>query len=73
MLMDFVVLNVDSRQAKPKQCGLTADRLFILKIINASGKSFITVNVRLCGGLGVTIAHHRSLAIAPFGTPMAMI
>jgi hypothetical protein len=73
MLMGFVVLNVDSRQAKPKQCGLIADRLFIPKIINASGKSFITVNVKQLGGLGATIVHHQNLAIARFATPMAMI
>ncbi len=73
MLMGFVVLNVDSRQAKPKPCGLTADRLFIPKTINASGKSFITVNVRLCGGLGAMIAHHQNLAIALFVISMATI
>jgi hypothetical protein len=71
--MVFVVLSVDSRQATPKQCGLIADRLFIPKIINASGKSFITVNVKQCGGLGATIAHHQNLAIALFVTSMATI
>ena len=73
MLMGFVVLNVDSHQAQLKLCGLTADRLFIRKIINASGKSFITVSANRCGGLGAMIARHQNLAIAPFGTHMAMI
>jgi hypothetical protein len=54
-------------------CGLTADRLFILKIINASGKSFITVSAKQSGGLGAMIAHPQNLAIAQFGTSMAMI
>lgn len=73
MLMGFVVLNVDSHQARLLLCGLTADRLFILKIINASGKSFITVSAKQSGGLGAMIAHPQNLAIAQFGTSMAMI
>lgn len=73
MLMAFAVLNVDSHLARQKLCGSIADRLFILKTINASGKSFITVNVKPFGGLGAMIAQHQNLAIAPFGTPMAMI
>jgi hypothetical protein len=70
--MGLAVLNVGNCQAKQRLCGLTADRLFIQKITSVNGKSFITVNVRLYGGLGVTIAHHQNLAIAQFGTPMAM-
>jgi hypothetical protein len=73
MPLGFVVLNVDSHQARLLLCGLTADRLFILKIINASGKSFITVSAKQSGGLGAMIAHPQNLAIAQFGTSMAMI
>jgi hypothetical protein len=73
MPMVFAVLNVDSHLAKLMLCGSIADLLFIPKTINASGKSFITVSAKPFGGLGATIAHHQNLAIAPFGTPMAMI
>ena len=64
--MGFAVRAVDKRLAKLKQCGLTADRLYIPKIINVSGKSFINVNVSLFGGLGATIALLQNLAIAQF-------
>ncbi len=64
--MGFIVLNVGSRRVKLKLCGLTVDRLFIPKIINASGKNFINVSVNQFGGLGAMIAHHQSLAIAQF-------
>jgi hypothetical protein len=71
--MGFVVQNVVNRPVKLKLCGLIADRLFIPKTINASGKSFITVNVRRFGGLGATIAHLQNLAIAPLETIMTTI
>jgi hypothetical protein len=71
--MVFVALNVGSHLVKPKQCGLIADRLFILKTINANGKSFINVIAKQLGGLGATIAHLQNLAIALFGTPMTTI
>jgi len=71
--MGFAVLNVDNRLAKLNRYGSTADRLFILKIISVSGKSFINVNVKQFGGLGVMIAHRQNLAIARFGTIMMTI
>jgi hypothetical protein len=64
--MGFLVLNVDSHPVKLKTCGLTADRLSILKIISASGKSFITANAKQFGGLGVMIVLLQNLAIAQF-------
>ncbi len=64
MLMASVVRVVDNCQVKLKLCGLIADRLFILKITSASGKSFIAVNVNRYGGLGATIALRQNLAIA---------
>jgi len=73
MLIAFVVLNVVNHQVKLKLCGLTADRLFILKTINVNGKSFINVNVKQFGGLGAMIVHLQNLAIALFGTPMTTI
>jgi hypothetical protein len=71
--MVFVALNVGSHLVKLKRCGLIADRLFILKTINANGKSFINVIAKQLGGLGATIAHLQNLAIALFGTPMTTI
>jgi hypothetical protein len=71
--MGFAVLNVDNRLAKLNRYGLTADRLFILKIISVSGKSFINANVKQFGGLGAMIAHRQNLAIARFGTIMMTI
>ena len=73
MPMGFAVQNVDSPQARLMLCGLIADRLFIRKIINASGNSFTTVSAKQSGGLGATIAHLQNLAIALFGTPMTTI
>ncbi len=70
MLMGFVVLAVDSHQVKLKQCGLTADRLFIPKTTSVNGKSFIAVIANQYGGLGATIAHLQSLAIGRFGIIM---
>jgi len=64
--MGFVVLNVGSHLVKLKMCGLTADRLFIPKIINVNGKNFITVNAKRFGGLGVMIVLLQNLAIAQF-------
>jgi hypothetical protein len=57
---------VDSHRANLKQCGLIADRLFILKTINANGKSFIAVSANQSGGLGVAIALRQNLAIGLF-------
>jgi len=62
--MVFVVLNVDSHQVKLRLCGLTVDRLFIRKTINASGKNFINVSANQLGGLGAMIVHHQNLVIA---------
>jgi hypothetical protein len=73
MPMVFAVLVVDNRQVKLKLCGLTADRLFIPKTINANGKNFIAVSANRFGGLGVTIVHHQNLAIGQFGTIMMTI
>jgi len=68
--MGFSVIVVDNHQVKLKLCGLTVDRLFILKIINASGKSFIAVSAKMSGGLGVMIALLQNLAIGQFQTIM---
>jgi hypothetical protein len=73
MPMFFVVRAADNRRAKLKRYGLIADRLFIPKIINASGKSFIAVNANMFGGLGVTIAPHQNLAIGQFRITMMTI
>lgn len=73
MQMVFAVLVVDKPQAVLRLCGLTVDRLFTPKIINASGRNFINVNANRYGGLGVTIAPHQNLAIGQFGIVMAMI
>jgi hypothetical protein len=73
MPMVFAVRDADNRQVRLNRCGLTADRLFIQKIISVSGKSFTIVNANRYGGLGATSARRQNLAIARFGTIMMMI
>ena len=45
--------------------GLTDDRLSIRIIKSVSGRSFTTVNVAVCGGLGVAIDRLRSWGSVP--------
>jgi hypothetical protein len=63
MPIAFAVPAVDNHPAKPKLCGLIADRLFTPKIINVSGKSFIVANANRLGGHGVMIVHRQNFAI----------
>ena len=57
MPMGFAVRLVGRRMLRgQKMYGLIADRLCIQMIRSANGKSFISVNVVVCGGLGATIA-----------------
>jgi hypothetical protein len=66
MPKDLTAPNVGNGQTALSRYGLTADRLFIPKTINANGKSFIIVAANLYGGLGAMIVRHQNLAIAPF-------
>jgi hypothetical protein len=66
MPIAFVALAVDNHPAKPKPCGLIADRLFIPKITNVSGKSFIAASANRSGGLGVMIVRRQSFAIGRY-------
>jgi hypothetical protein len=63
----FVVSAVDNHPAKPKPCGLIVDRLFIPKIISASGRNFIVANANRFGGLGVMIVHRQNFVIGRCG------
>lgn len=57
----FAVPGVEPRLAKPKQFGLTADRLSTPKTIGANGRSFTTASARRPGGLGVVIGLRQRL------------
>jgi hypothetical protein len=55
MQKNFAVQFAVQRLNQPNVFGLTVDRLFLLTIIVASGKSFTTVSVVALGGHGAAI------------------
>lgn len=54
--MDFVVQPAASLLKQHSESGLTDDRLYLRKIIAASGKNFTSASVGVPGGHGVAIA-----------------
>ena len=54
----------------PKMSGSTVDRLSTVRTKSENGRSFITANVGLHGGLGVTIVPRLNWAIGPPENPI---
>ena len=58
-----VLLAVEAMWKPPKMSGSTVDRRFTVRTKSENGRSFITANVGLPGGLGVTIVPRLNWAI----------